>query len=109
MTTTAVLAFPIEEQLRKEQDAENKTQHLYKVNRTNALAFIKESVPQIFIHKAIDGALKTFDYILRKTVEIVRPNRNNPRKKKPRNPPPMNYKQLQMLNSTTLILFPLPI
>lgn len=94
MTTTAVLAFPLEEQLRKEQEEERKTKHLYKVNRTNALSIVKDSAPKMFIHKAITGALEAFDNILRKTVEIVRPGRKENRKKTPKKPPSMNYKQL---------------
>ncbi|WP_315824585.1 IS4 family transposase [Paraflavitalea speifideaquila] len=94
MTTTAVLAFPLEEQLRKEQEAERTTKHAYKVNRTNALAIVKESAPKMFIHKPIAGVLSAFDTILKKTVEVVRPNRKNPRKKGPKKPPSMNYKQL---------------
>lgn len=94
MTTTAVLAFPIEEKLKKEQEAEKTKKHTYKVNRTNALSMTKEFVPSIFIKKVIASALSTLDDILRKTVEIVRPNRKNPRKKTKKNPPSMNYKQL---------------
>lgn len=94
MTTTAVLAFPIDEQLRKEQESEKTTQHIYKVNRTNALSMVKDSAPQMFIHKAIAGAIQAFDKIARATVEIVRPGRKEARKKTPKKPPSMNYKQL---------------
>lgn len=96
MATTAVLAFPIDEKLKKEQEQEKEktTQHTYKVNRTNALALTKEFVPNIFVKKIISPALKTLDDILKKTVEILRPNRKNPRKKLPKKPPSMNYKQL---------------
>lgn len=91
MTTMAVFAFPIEEQLKKE---ENNRKHTYKVNRTNALSLIKEMSIGIFIKKTIGAALKTFDNILKVTLEIVRPNRKNPRKKRQKQPPSMNYKQL---------------
>jgi len=94
MTTTAVLAFPIDEQLRKEQEAEKTTKHNYKVNRTNALSMVKESAPKMFIHKAISSAIDAFDKIARATVEIVRPGRKEARKKSPKKPPSMNYKQL---------------
>lgn len=94
MTTTAVLAFPIEEQLRKEQEAEKTTKHAYKVNRTNALSMVKESAPKMFIHKAISAALKAFDKMVRATVEVVRPGRKESRKKGQKKPPSMNYKQL---------------
>ena len=93
-TTTAVLAFPIDERLKKEQEQEKRTKHFYKINRTNALSFTKESAPQIFIRKIITGALQAFDNFMRKTVEIVRPGRKNERKKSHKKPPSMNYKQL---------------
>lgn len=93
MTTTAVFAFPIEEKLKKEQ-LQSEKKHTYKVNRTNALSLVKEMSAGIFIKKVVKKAFKTFDKILKATVEIVRPNRKNPRKKRPKQPPSMNYKQL---------------
>jgi hypothetical protein len=93
MTTTAVLAFPLEEQLKKEQAIEKK-KHEYKINRTNALSFVKDSAPNIFIKKFVAGAINAFDNILRATVEIVRPGRKEKRNHQKRKPPSMNYKQL---------------
>lgn len=91
MTTMAVMAFPIEEKLKKEQ---NNRKHAYKVNRTNAASFVKENAKNIFINKMIGAALQAFDKIIKATVEIVRPNRKNPRKRNDKKPPSMNYKQL---------------
>lgn len=93
MSTMAVMAFPIEEKLKKEQ-AESARKHPYKVNRTNAASFIKEYAKKIFIDKMILGAIAAFDKVIKATVEIVRPNRKNPRKKGQKKPPSMNYKQL---------------
>lgn len=93
MTVMAVMAFPIEEKLKREQE-DSKRKNRYKPNRTNALSFIKENLPFIFIKKALSQAIKAFDKILTATVEVVRPNRKNPRKKIPKKPPNMNYKQL---------------
>lgn len=93
MTTMAVAAFPIEEKLKKEQETSTR-QHSYKVNRTNALGAMKESFGNIFIGKMISSALHALDKILKATVELVRPNRKNPRKKSQKKPPSMNYKQL---------------
>lgn len=93
MTTTAVLAFPVEEQIK--QECRNSTRkHNFKINRTNALALVKEISVKIFLHKIIQPAIEAFDKILKATIEIIRPNRNFPRKKLKKKPPAMNYKQL---------------
>lgn len=93
MTTTAVMAFPVEERLKKEQQ-ETTRKHTYKVNRTNALSMVKEVSSKIFMGKWVKESLMALDSILKKTVEIVRPNRKEPRKKGVKKPPSMNYKQL---------------
>jgi Transposase DDE domain len=89
MTTTAVLAFPVEEKLKKEQSI-----HPHQVNRTNALSQVKELFIRIFLDKLIQPALAALDHILTLTKEIVRKNRSFPRKKLKKKPPSMNYKQL---------------
>lgn len=93
MTTMAVLAFPLEEKLKQEQ-AKGDRKHPYKINRTNALAMVREAAHKLFIEKMIRPALVAFDKILRATTEIVRPNRKVPRKKRTKKPPSINYKQL---------------
>ena len=93
MTTTAVLAFPVEEKIKKECQSSSR-KHPFKINRTNALSMTKEIAPGIIIHKIIRRALDAFDKILKATIEIVRPNRKFPRKKLKKKPPSMNYKQL---------------
>ena len=93
MTTTAVLAFPVDEKLKKE--AENsRRKHPNKVNRTNALSMFKEITVKVFIEKIINPAIKAFDRILKATTEIIRPGRKFERKKLKKQPPSMNYKQL---------------
>jgi hypothetical protein len=93
MTTMAVLAFPLEEKLKQERTQASR-KHSHKINRTNALAMVKEITHKLFIAKMIRPALAAFDKILRATTEIVRPNRKVPRKKLKKKPPSMNYKQL---------------
>lgn len=93
MTTTAVLAFPVEERIKQEcQNSSRK--HPFKINRTNALSMVKEIAAKIFLHKIIQPALIALDKILKATIEIIRPNRKFPRKKLKKKPPSMNYKQL---------------
>ena len=93
MTTTAVLAFPVEEQIKQECQKSTR-KHKFKINRTNALALVKEISVKIFLHKIIQPAMQAFDKILKATIDIVRPNRKFPRKKLKKKPPSMNYKQL---------------
>lgn len=93
MTTTAVMAFPIEEKLKEEQKQTTR-KHTYKVNRTNALSMVKEVATKIFMGKWIKESLKALDNFLKKTVEIVRPNRKVERTKTKKKPPSMNYKSL---------------
>lgn len=93
MTTTAVLAFPVDEKIKAAAGSNNR-KHPNKVNRTNALSMFKEIVPRVFIEKLIYGAIKAFDKIMEATTEIIRPNRKFERKKIKKKPPSMNYKQL---------------
>ena len=93
MTTTAVLAFPVDEKIKAAAET-NKRKHPNKVNRTNALSMFREMVPRVFIDKLISGAIKAFDKIMEATTEIIRPNRRFERKKIKKKPPSMNYKQL---------------
>jgi len=93
MTTAAVLAFPVDEQIKKElQKSQRKHQH--QVNRTNALAMVKEITKKVIIDGLIVPALKAFDKFLKKTTELVRPKRKFERKKLKKKPPSMNYKGL---------------
>ena len=93
MTTTAVLAFPVEEKIKTECN-KGARKHPRKINRTNALSMVKEITSKVFIQKMIQPAIEAFDKILRATPEIVRPNRKFPRKKIKKKPHSMNYKQL---------------
>ena len=93
MTTTAVLAFPVDEKLKLEADNNNR-KHPNKVNRTNALSMVKEIAVRVFIDKMIQPAIEAFDKIVKATTEIIRSNRTFKRKKIQKKPPSMNYKQL---------------
>lgn len=94
MSLAAVLAFPIEEKVKEETREENQRKHLQKLNRTQALSMTGNISIGLFIKKKFHHAIKAFDHIVRKTVEIIRPGRKNPRKKHPKRPYHMNYKRL---------------
>lgn len=93
MTTMAVLAFPIEEKIKQEYK-KSRRKHPHKINRTNALAMVKEISCKVFMRKRITRAMDALDSVLEKTTEIIRLNRKFPRKKLKKKPPSMNYKQL---------------
>jgi Transposase DDE domain len=95
MTTTAVLAFPVEEKIKEEEiKQENQRKYPSQVNRTHAIAVVKEMCVNIFIRAIIEPAISAFDKILLKTKELIRKNRTYTRKKITKKPPSMNYKHL---------------
>jgi hypothetical protein len=93
MTTTAVLAFPVEEKIKQEEQTSRRKHH-QKINRTNALSMVREIISKIVIGKMIRPAIDAIDKILKSTTEIIRPNRKFQRNKIKKKPPSMNYKQL---------------
>lgn len=92
MNFCAVMAFPIEQKLREEDRQDRK--HKKKVNQTNAIALISETLVGAILRKKIDEAIQSFDHITSKTLEVVRPNRKVPRKHRKKQPPALNYKRL---------------
>lgn len=93
MSLSAVLAFPIEEKVKKEYQ-EAGTKHPQKINRTSALSMLMSISVGLFLKKLIKKAIAAFDCIVAKTREIVRPGRKNERKKRPKKLYYMNYKPL---------------
>ena len=68
--------------------------HQRKINHTNAISMTKDICIGLFLKGLIKPAIEAFDKIVEKTTEAVRPNRKNPRNKKPRRLYYMNYKDL---------------
>jgi hypothetical protein len=93
MSLSAVLAFPIEERIKKEH-LEAKTKHPQKINRTCALSMVMSISVSLFLRKLVTKAIAAFDSIVSQTREIVRPGRKNERKKRPKRLYYMNYKPL---------------
>lgn len=93
LTTAAVMTFPVDTQLKAEHKA-SKRKHEHKVNRTNALAMIREISKKVFIDGLIKPAIEALDRFLRATTELVRRNRKFERKKLKKKPPSINYKGL---------------
>lgn len=95
MSLSAVLAFPIEEKVRKEH-LEQHAQHPKKINRTAALSLTTNLAVGLFLKRKIDDALHAFDLIVSKTTEIIRPGRKFERKTKSKPQPLYNqiYKRI---------------
>ena len=93
MSLSAVLAFPIEERVKKEYREAN-TKHPQKINRTSALSMLMSISVGLFLRNKMKMALAAFDSIVSQTREIIRPGRKNERKKRPKKLYYMNYKPL---------------
>lgn len=93
MSLCAVLAFPIEEKVKKEYKA-GKNKHQKKINRTAALSATCSITVALFIKRVITKAIDAFDNIVSQTTEIIRPGRKEARNHKPKKQYHMNYKRL---------------
>jgi hypothetical protein len=93
MSLCAVLAFPIEERVKKEYREAN-TKYAQKINRTNALSMLMNISVGLFLKNKIRKAITAFDSIVSNTREIIRPGRKFERKKRPKKLYHMNYKPL---------------
>ena len=93
MNACAVLNFPIEQKVREESKGST-DKYAKKVNQTNAFSLVRECMIGVFIKKKIKSFLISFDEILTKTKEAIRPNRSFPRNHKPKKPKSMNYKKM---------------
>jgi len=97
MTLCAALAFPIEERVVKEYEADQKkglVKHPRKINRTFAYWSTKGILIGMFIKRLVRSALSAFDKQVEANTEIVRPGKRNPRPKKPPRHYYMNYKDI---------------
>lgn len=97
MSLCAALAFPIEERVTKEYNANKEkglVKHDRKINRTYAYWQTKALLIAMFIKRQIANALAVFDSQTKANTEIVRPGRRNPRKKRPPRLYHMNYKDV---------------
>jgi hypothetical protein len=94
MSLCAVLAFPIEEKIRKENQQSGNRKHSQKINRTSAFALLQNISIGLFIKRMVKKAIEAFDKITSKTKEIIRPGRKFERKKLTKKIYHMNWKPL---------------
>jgi hypothetical protein len=65
-----------------------------KINRTNSIATTQDIILGVLLKKLVVKGLKAFDDIVFRTREIIRPQRSNHRKHRPKKRYYMNYKPL---------------
>jgi Transposase DDE domain len=97
MTLCAALAFPIEEKVIAESNADKqkgKAKYGRKINRTFAYWTTKGILIGMFIRRTIKLALAVFDKQVAANTEIVRPGRHHKRKRRPPRLYHMNYKDV---------------
>ncbi len=96
MSLCAIFSHPIEDKVREEYSKENNPElkHDQKINRTNAVSMTQEILIGIFIRNQVKKAFAAFDKIVESTREIIRPNRKEERKHRPKKLYSMNYKRL---------------
>lgn len=94
MSLTAAYAHPVEERVVKEFRADSQRRHGQKINRTNAIAAAIDILPGLLLKGKVGKALEAFDDLVYKTREIIRPNRNVPRKHRQKKRYAMAYKKL---------------
>lgn len=94
LTMVTSYAYPIEEKVIKEFKADQNRKFDQKINKTNAIATLQDCLIPMFLKQKWIEAIKAFDNIVFKTREIIRPQRNNPRKHRPKKQKSMNYKKL---------------
>ena len=81
----SALSFPIDEKIKKEKKG-------YAINKSFALTQSTALIIPFFEKNKVDNALKAFDEIVAKTIEMVRKNRRFERKKGPKKKFPRNNK-----------------
>jgi hypothetical protein len=94
MSLCAIYAFPIEEKVREEYKADENRKYDQKINRTHALAMTRDILTGVFLKHQFEKAILSFDRLVEKTREVIRPGRCNERNIKPKRPYSMNYKRL---------------
>jgi hypothetical protein len=94
LTLMAAYAHPIEERVRNEYKADKNRKYDQKINRTSALASLRDMLVPLFVRKSFEKSIDAFDELAIKTREIVRPDRHNPRNKRTKVPPALNYPKL---------------
>lgn len=94
LTLTAAYAHPVEQKVREEFKADENRKYGQKINRTSAISMTQHILIAVMLKRVAKKALESFDLIVSKTREIIRPERSSPRKKRPRRHYNMNYKPL---------------
>jgi hypothetical protein len=94
LSLSAIYAHPIEARVVEEFKKDQERKHSQKINRTNSIAITQDILVGVMIKRLFRKALEAFDNIVFKTLEIIRPGRNNPRRHQGKKRYSMNYKLL---------------
>jgi hypothetical protein len=94
MTLTAAYAFPIAEKVAEEFKADENRMYDQKINRTNAIASMRDILVPLFLKKKVEQSINTFDRLVYNTREVIRNGRKYPRNHKPKKAFCINYKRL---------------
>jgi len=94
LTMVAAMAHPVQDKVRAEYKADQQRKYDQKINWTNAIATWLDSLVPIFLRAKAREGIDNFDQIVEQTREVVRPNRSNPRKKRPKKQRRHNYKPI---------------
>ena len=94
LSMCASFSHPIEDKVRAECEAENTRRYTQKINKTHAVATLRDLLIAMFLKGKFQKALAAFDDLVYKTKEIIRPGRSNPRNHRHKNKHHMNYKPL---------------
>lgn len=94
LTLMAAFSHPLEEKVKQEFAADEQRKYSQKINRTNALSMTYHILIEVMLKKGFQKAIAAFDNIVFKTRELIRPNRKNKRKHRPKKPYSQNFKPL---------------
>lgn len=82
-TLCSAYTFPIDEKVREEYKANENRKHDQKINRITKIAMTKYILIATFVRKDYHVAIETFDDVVSKTREIIKPERSNERNHRP--------------------------
>ena len=81
MNMCAIMSFPIEEKIRKENKANQTRKYKQQINKTSVVANVKSSWFAIWLKDKLSEILESLDKIFYGAKEIIRPDRKVKRKK----------------------------
>lgn len=94
LTMVASYCHPVQQRVQKEINEEKNNKFDQKINKSFAWTSLGNLLIPLFIKKVVKKSIKAFDNLVYATREIIKPNRSNPRKHKPKKKYNMVYKPI---------------